>query len=67
MDAQLNWFFDWEVKSCIYVPVYIIVGFQGIDWLDDVVENNDVSCRPHVISAQCFIETEKFPQAGCQS
>ena len=67
MDAQFNWFFDSEVKSCIYVPAYLIKGFQNKNWLDNLADINEVSYRPHVISAQCIIGIEKLPEAGVKT
>ena len=45
-------------------PVWIIIGFQQQDRQDSQNLNNDTFCRLPVVSAQCVIGTEKYPDAG---
>ena len=46
------------------VPIWIIIGFQQRDRQDSQNLNNDTFCRLPVVSAQCIIGTEKYPDAG---
>ena len=46
------------------VPIWIMIGFQQRDTQDSQNFNNDSFCRLTVISAQCIIGTEKYPDAG---
>ena len=46
------------------VPIWIIIGFQQQDRQDSQNLNNDTFCRLPVVSAQCAIGTEKYPDAG---
>ena len=64
MDAQFNWFSNLGVKGGIDVPFYILVGFQNINRIENLAQNNGLSNRPHVISAQCLIGIERFPVTG---
>ena len=46
------------------VPIWVIIGFQQRDKQDSQNLKKDTFCRLPVISAQCFIGTEKYPDAG---
>ena len=46
------------------VPIWIIIGFQQRDRQDSQNLNNCTFCRLPVVSAQCSIGTEKYPDAG---
>ena len=46
------------------VPIRIIIGFQQQDRQEGQNLNNDAFCRLPVVSAQCVIGTEKYPDAG---
>ena len=46
------------------VPIWIIIGFQQQDRQDSQNLNNDTFCRLPVVSAQCIIGTENYPDAG---
>ena len=46
------------------VPIWIIIGFQQRDRHDSQKMNKDTFCRLPVVSAQCVIGTEKYPDAG---
>ena len=45
-------------------PIWIIIGFQQQDRQESHNFNNDTFCRLSVVSAQCIIGTEKYPDAG---
>ena len=46
------------------VPIWIILGFQQRDRQDSQNLNFDTFCRLPVVSAQCIIGTENYPDAG---
>ena len=46
------------------VPIWILIGFQQQDREDRQKLNNDTFCRLPVVSAQCVIGTENYPDAG---
>ena len=46
------------------VPIYVIIAFQQQDRQDSQNFKNDTFCRLPVVSAQCIIGTEKYPDAG---
>ena len=46
------------------VPLWIILGLQQRDRQDSQNLNNDTFCRSPVVSAQCKIVTEKYPDAA---
>ena len=46
------------------VPIWINIGFQQQDRQDSQSLNNDTFCRLPLVSAQCIIGTEKYPDAG---
>ena len=46
------------------VPISIIIGFQQRDRQDSQNLNNDTFCRLPVVSAQCIIGVEKYPDVA---
>ena len=50
-------------QESMNVPIWNIIGFQQRDRQDFQNLNNDTFCRLPVISAQCFIATEKYADA----
>ena len=62
--AQNFWTFELGTQEGINVPIWIIVGFQQMDRQDDQNLNNDTFVRLPVISAQCIIGTEKYPDSA---
>ena len=61
---QNLWNFEMGSAENINVPIWIIIGFQQQDRQDSQDLNNDTFCRLPVVSAQCVIGTEKYPDAG---
>ena len=49
------------------VPIWIIIGLQQQDRQNSQNLNSDTFCRLPVVSAQCVIGTEKYPDAGILS
>ena len=56
--------FELGSQENMNVPIWIIIGFQQQDRQDSQNLNNDTFCRLPVVSAQCVIGTEKYPDAG---
>ena len=56
--------FELGSQENMNVPIWIIIGFQQQDGQGSQNLNNDTFCRLPVISAQCVIGTEKYPDAG---
>ena len=46
------------------VPIWIFIGFQQRDKQESQILSFDTFCRLPVVSAQCIIGTEQFPDAG---
>ena len=46
------------------VPIWFFIGFQQRGRQDSEKLDNDAFCRLPVTSAQCFVGTEKYPDAG---
>ena len=61
---QNLWNFELGSEESMNVPLWIIIGFQQSDRQDSQKLNNDTFCRLLVVSAQCTIGTEKYPDAG---
>ena len=61
---QNLWNFELGSHENMNVPIWIIIGFQQRDRQDSQNLNNDTFCRLPVVSAQCIIGTEKYPDAG---
>ena len=61
---QNLWNFELGSQENMNVTIWIIIGFQQEDRQDSQNLNNDSFCRLPVVSAQCVIGTEKYPDAG---
>ena len=64
VNNQNVWNFELGSHENMNVPIWIIIGFQQRDRQDSQNLNNDTFCRLPVVSAQCIIGTEKYPDAG---
>ena len=64
VNNQNLWKFELGSQESMNVPIWIIIGFQQQDRQDSQNLNNDTFCRLPVVSAQCVIGTEKYPDAG---
>ena len=64
VNNQNVWNFELGSQENMNVPIWIIIGFQQQDRQDSQNLNNDTFCRLPVVSAQCIIGTEKYPDAG---
>ena len=64
VNTQNLWTFELGTREGINVPIWIIVAFQQSDRQHDQNLNNDTFYRPPVISAQCIIGTEKYPDSA---
>ena len=64
VNTQNLWNFELGTQEGINVPIWIIIGFQQQDRQNSQNENNDTFYRPSVISAQCIIGTEKYPDSA---
>ena len=63
VNNQNLWNFELGSQESMNVPLWIILGFQQRDRQDSQNLNN-IFCRLPVVSAQCIIGTEKYPDAG---
>ena len=64
VNNQNVWNFELGSQENMNVPIWIIIGFQQQDRQDSQNLNNDTFCGLPVVSAQCVIGTEKYPDAG---
>ena len=64
VNNQNLWNFELGSQESMNVPTRISIGFQQQDRQDSLNLNNDTFCRLPVVSAQCIIGTEKYPDAG---
>ena len=64
VNNQNVWNFELGSPENMNVPIWIIIGFQQQDRQDSQDLNNDIFCRLPVVSAQCIIGTEKYPDTG---
>ena len=64
VNNQNLWKFELGSHENMNVPIWIIIGFQQRNREDSQNLNNDTFCRLPVVSAQCIIGTEKYPDAG---
>ena len=64
VNNQNVWNFELGSHENMNVPIWIIIGFQQRDRQDIQNLNNDTFCRLPVVSAQCIIGTEKYPDAA---
>ena len=64
VNNQNVWNYELGSQENMNVPIWTIIGFQQQDRQDSQNLNNDTFCRLPVVSAQCYIGTEKYPDAG---
>ena len=64
VNNQNLWNFELGSHEIMKVPIWNIIGFQQRDRQDSQNLNIDTFCRLPVVSAQCIIGTEKYPDAG---
>ena len=64
VNNQNLWNFELGSQENMNVPIWINIGFQQHDRQDSQNLNIDTFCRLPVVSAQCVIGTEKYPDAG---
>ena len=64
VNNQNVWNFELGSHENMNVPIWVIIGFQQRDRQDSQNLNNDTFFRLPVVSAQCIIGTEKYPDAG---
>ena len=64
VNNQNLWNFELGAQESMNVPIWIIIGFQRRDRQDSQNLINDTFCRLPVVSAQCIIGTDKYPDAG---
>ena len=64
VNNQNLWNFELGSQENMNVPIWITIGFQQQDRQDGQNLDNDTFYRLPVVSAQCIIGTEKYPDAG---
>ena len=64
VSTQNFWTFELGTQEGINVPIWVYVAFQQMDRQNDQNLNNDTFVRLPVISAQCIIGTEKYPDSA---
>ena len=64
VNNQNLWNFELGSQENMNVPIWIIIGFQQQDRQDSRNLNNDTFYRLPVVSAQCVIGVEKYPDAA---
>ena len=64
VNNQNLWNFELGSHEKMNVPIWIIKGFHQRNRQDSQNLNNDTFCRLPVVSAQCIIGTENYPDAG---
>ena len=64
VQKQQTWHFQIGPQEVINAPTFISIGFQQQDQQNSQNLNNDSFCRPPVVSAQCTVSTEKYPDAA---
>ena len=64
VNNQQLWNFELGGQENMNVPIWITTGFQQKNRQDSQNLNNDTFCRMPVVSAQCVIGTEEYPNAG---
>ena len=64
VNTQSLWTFELGTQEGINVPIWIYVGFQQNDQQHDQNLKNDTFCRLPIVSAQCIIGNEKYPDVG---
>ena len=64
VNNQNFWNFEFGSQENMNVPIWIIEGFQQQDRQNSQNLNNDAFFRLPVVSAQCSIGTEKYPDSA---
>ena len=64
INNQNLWNFELGSQENMNVPIWIFIGFQQQDRQDSQNLKTDTFYRLPVVSAQCVIGTEKYPDAG---
>ena len=64
VNTQNLWNFELGTQEGINVPIWIIVGLQPSDRQHDQDLNDVNFYRPPVISTQCILGTEKYPDSA---
>ena len=64
VNNQNLWNFEMGSQESKNVPIWIFIAFQQRDGQDSQNLNNDTFFRLPVVSAQCIIGTENYPDAG---
>ena len=64
VNNQNLWNFELGSQENMNVPIWIIIGFQQQDRQDSQNLNDDTFCKLPIVSAQCVIGTEKYPDTG---
>ena len=64
VNTQILWTFELGTQEGINVPTSIYVAFQQNDGQNDQNLSNDTFCRLPIVSAQCIIGNEKYPDTG---
>ena len=63
-NIQNLWNFELNSQESMNVPIWVILCFRQQDSQDSQNLNKETFCRLPVVSAQCVIGTEKYPDAG---
>ena len=61
--TENNWIFELGVGDGIDIPIFVVVGFMQSDQLNQQHQHNDTFHRPSVVKSQCFIGSDKLPDA----
>ena len=64
VNTQNFWTFELGTQKGINVPIWVYVVFQQMDRQNDQNLNNDTFVRLPVISSQCILGTEKYPDSA---
>ena len=64
VNTQNLWNFELGTQEGINVPIWKIIGFQKQDRQNSQNENFATFYRPPIISAQCIIGAEKYPDSA---
>ena len=64
VNYQNLWNFESGSHEIMNLPIWIIIGFKQQDRQESQNLNNDTFCRLPIVSAQCFIGTEKKLDGG---
>ena len=64
VNTQNLWTFEISTQEGINIPLWIYIGFQQNDRQNDQYLNNDTFYRLPIVSAQCIIGNEKYPDTG---